>query len=74
MRNILLPIRELVPFLLDSIGFFASRGGSSTHKETELNHMHSVSIRFWFDCGSVCGSVWFSTIFLTPLVTPYIST
>uniref|UniRef100_A0A9I9EKC1 Uncharacterized protein n=1 Tax=Cucumis melo TaxID=3656 RepID=A0A9I9EKC1_CUCME len=49
MRSILLPIRD--------IGFFASRGGSSTHKETELNHIHSVSIRFWFDCGSVCGSV-----------------
>ncbi|KAA0054075.1 Ulp1-like peptidase [Cucumis melo var. makuwa] len=33
MRNILLPIRELVPNLLDSTGFFAMRGGSSTYKE-----------------------------------------
>ncbi|KAL0539921.1 hypothetical protein IC582_024142 [Cucumis melo] len=33
MRNILLPIRELVPNLLDSTGFFARRGGSSTYKE-----------------------------------------
>ncbi|KAL0548278.1 hypothetical protein IC582_012726 [Cucumis melo] len=33
MRNILLPIRELVPNLLDSTGFFARRGGSSTCKE-----------------------------------------
>ncbi|KAL0548878.1 hypothetical protein IC582_013355 [Cucumis melo] len=33
MRNILLPIRELVPNLLDSTGFFARRGGSLTYKE-----------------------------------------
>ncbi|KAA0051657.1 Ulp1-like peptidase [Cucumis melo var. makuwa] len=33
MRNILLPIRELVANLLDSTGFFARRGGSSTYKE-----------------------------------------
>ncbi|KAA0037239.1 Ulp1-like peptidase [Cucumis melo var. makuwa] len=33
MRNILLPIRELVPNLLDSTRFFARRGGSSTYKE-----------------------------------------
>ncbi|KAL4025512.1 hypothetical protein IC575_013913 [Cucumis melo] len=33
MRNILLPIRELVPNLLDSTRFFAKRGGSSTYKE-----------------------------------------
>ncbi|KAL0552019.1 hypothetical protein IC582_011112 [Cucumis melo] len=33
MRNILLPIRELVPNLLDSTGFFARRGRSSTYKE-----------------------------------------
>ncbi|KAA0049386.1 Ulp1-like peptidase [Cucumis melo var. makuwa] len=36
MRNILLPIRELVPNLLDSTGFFARRGGSSTYKEPWL--------------------------------------
>ncbi|KAA0067669.1 Ulp1-like peptidase [Cucumis melo var. makuwa] len=34
MRNILLPIRELVPNLLDSTGFFARRGGSSTYKKS----------------------------------------
>ncbi|KAL4028519.1 hypothetical protein IC575_011716 [Cucumis melo] len=33
MRNILLPIRESVPNLLDSTGFFARRGRSSTYKE-----------------------------------------
>ena len=33
MRHILLLIRELVPELLDSTGFFARRDGSSTHKE-----------------------------------------
>uniref|UniRef100_A0A9I9EBY1 Ubiquitin-like protease family profile domain-containing protein n=1 Tax=Cucumis melo TaxID=3656 RepID=A0A9I9EBY1_CUCME len=33
MRNILLLIRELVPNLLDSIGFFTRRGRSSTYKE-----------------------------------------
>ncbi|KAL4037513.1 hypothetical protein IC575_001109 [Cucumis melo] len=33
MTNILLPIRELVPKLLDSTGFFYRRGRSSTYKE-----------------------------------------
>ncbi|KAL0560444.1 hypothetical protein IC582_000849 [Cucumis melo] len=33
MTNILLPIRELVPKLLDSTGFFDRRGRSSTYKE-----------------------------------------
>ncbi|KAL0541311.1 hypothetical protein IC582_021353 [Cucumis melo] len=33
MRNILLPIRELVPNLLDSTGFFARRDRSSSYKE-----------------------------------------
>ncbi|KAA0067371.1 Ulp1-like peptidase [Cucumis melo var. makuwa] len=33
MTNILLPIQELLPKLLDSTGFFASKGGSSTYKE-----------------------------------------
>ncbi|KAL4021089.1 hypothetical protein IC575_019878 [Cucumis melo] len=36
MRNILLPISELVPNLLDSTGFFVTRGGSSTYKEPWL--------------------------------------
>ncbi|KAL0561749.1 hypothetical protein IC582_002190 [Cucumis melo] len=33
MTNILLPIRQLVPKLLDSTGFFDRRGRSSTYKE-----------------------------------------
>ncbi|KAL4018198.1 hypothetical protein IC575_021788 [Cucumis melo] len=33
MTNILLPIRELLPKLLDSTGFFDRRGRSSTYKE-----------------------------------------
>ncbi|KAL0546604.1 hypothetical protein IC582_016516 [Cucumis melo] len=33
MTNILLPIRELLPKLLDSTGFFNRRGRSSTYKE-----------------------------------------
>ncbi|KAA0053106.1 Ulp1-like peptidase [Cucumis melo var. makuwa] len=33
MTNILLPIRELVPKLLDSTGFFDRRGRSSTYEE-----------------------------------------
>ncbi|KAA0061191.1 Ulp1-like peptidase [Cucumis melo var. makuwa] len=33
MTNILLPIQELVPKLLDSTGFFDRRGRSSTYKE-----------------------------------------
>ncbi|KAL0545250.1 hypothetical protein IC582_020400 [Cucumis melo] len=33
MTNILLPIRELVPKLLDTTGFFDRRDRSSTHKE-----------------------------------------
>ncbi|KAL0551051.1 hypothetical protein IC582_010125 [Cucumis melo] len=34
MRNILLPIRGLVPNLLDSTRFFVRRGGSLTYKES----------------------------------------
>ncbi|KAA0047354.1 Ulp1-like peptidase [Cucumis melo var. makuwa] len=36
MTNILLPIRELLPKLLDSTGFFDRRGRSSTYKEPWL--------------------------------------
>ena len=36
MRSILMPIQEMVPNLLDTIGFFARRGRSSTHKEPWL--------------------------------------
>ncbi|KAL0559591.1 hypothetical protein IC582_004206 [Cucumis melo] len=53
MGSILLPIRELVPDLLDSTRFFAKRGGSSTHKERwPLVIVNSIPLpRNNSDCG-----------------------
>ncbi|KAL0543850.1 hypothetical protein IC582_018955 [Cucumis melo] len=53
MINILLPIRELVPKLLDSTGFFDRRGRSSTYKEPwPVVIVDSISLqRNNSDCG-----------------------
>ncbi|KAA0056671.1 Ulp1-like peptidase [Cucumis melo var. makuwa] len=53
MTNILLPIRELLPKLLDSTGFFDRRGRSSTYKEPwPVVIVDSISLqRNNSDCG-----------------------
>ncbi|KAA0038211.1 Ulp1-like peptidase [Cucumis melo var. makuwa] len=82
MTNILLPIRKLVPKLLDSSGFFDRRGRSSTYKEPwPVVIVDSIPLqRNNSDCGVftikyfeyIAAGVDFDTLFRQPRSVPVI--